>query len=290
VAVLSLGLGIGANTTIFTLINEVFLHPLPMRESSRLVGVYTTDERNRDAGFFGNANPMSRLNFEDIRDRNQVFEGMAAAGFIGLGVSDGQGEPEQVFGQIVTDNYFSLLGPPMAAGRGFTAGTDQSPGAAPEAVLSYGLWQRRFGGDPCMVGRTINLNGHAYTVIGVTERSEARRHRWPGRVPFSYREATSGFLRETWTAARWQVVGRLAPGVCRGRGANRQSHCLAADYPDANRGRGVVVQPLADASLSPNPAQRQQFNPRARRWPRPRVRRLRQWPTMLARAAARRRR
>jgi len=270
VAVLSLGLGIGANTTIFTLINEVFLHPLPMRESSRLVGVYTTDERNRDAGFFGNANPMSRLNFEDIRDRNQVFEGLAAAGFIGVGVSDGQGEPEQVFGQIVTDNYFSLLGPPMAAGRGLTAGTDQSPGAAPEAVLSYGLWQRRFGGDPGMVGRTITLNGHAYTVVGVT--GEAFRGTgaiggpalW---VPFSmYREATSGFIRETWDSRRalvFQVVGRLAPGVlleAAGANVTTIAASLAADYPDDNRGRGVVVQPLADASLSPNPAQRQQFN------------------------------
>jgi predicted permease len=269
VAVLSLGLGIGANTTIFTLINEVFLKPMPLREPSRLVGVFTTDERNRDAGFFGNANPVSRLNFEDFRDRNQVFEGLAAAAFIGVGISEGQGEPEQVFGQIVTDNYFSLLGPAMAAGRGFTPGTDRTPGAAPEAVLSYGLWQRRFGGDPGMIGRTITLNGHAYTVVGVT--GEAFRGTgaiggpavW---VPFSmYREATSGFLRETWDSRRalvFQVVGRLAAGVSLdAAGANLAAIAasLAADFPDDNRGRGVAVQPLADAALSPNPAQRRQF-------------------------------
>ncbi|MCC7180640.1 MAG: ABC transporter permease [Acidobacteria bacterium] len=269
VAALSLGLGIGANTTIFTLVNEVFLNPLPMHEPSRLVGVFTTDERNRSAGFFGNANPMSRLNFEDLRDRNQVLEGMAAAGFIGVGVSDGQGEPEQVFGQIATDNYFSLLGAPMAAGRAFTPGTDRTPGASPEVVLSYGLWQRRFGGDPGVVGRTVTLNGHAYTVVGVT----AEAFRGTGAiggpalwVPFSmYREATSGFIRETWDSRRalvLQVVGRLAPGVSlEAAGANLAAigASLAADYPDDNRGRGVVVQPLADVSLSPSPAQRQQL-------------------------------
>lgn len=138
VAVLSLGLGIGANTTIFSLINEVFLRPLPLHEPARLVGVFTTDERNRAAGPIGGAAPMSRPNFEDLRDGNRTFEGMAAAGFIGLGISNGQGEPEQVFAQIVTDNFFSLLGPPMAAGRGFTSGTDDTPGAAPEVVLSVG--------------------------------------------------------------------------------------------------------------------------------------------------------
>ena len=270
VAVLSLGLGIGANTTIFTLINEVFLQPLPLREPSRLVGVFTTDQRNRDAGFFGGANPVSRPNFEDLRDRNEVFDGVAAAAFIGLGLSSGAGEPEQLFAQIVTDNYFSLLGPPMAVGRGFTAGTDDTLGAAPETVLSHGLWQRRFGGDPGIVGRPISLNGFNYTVVGVA--GEAFRGTgaiggpalW---VPFSmYREATSGFVREVWDSRRallLQVVGRLRPGVTL-EGANANlgaiAASLAADHPNENRGRGVRVEPLVEAALSPNPAQRRQFS------------------------------
>ena len=85
VAVLSLGLGIGANTAIFTLINEVFLRPLPLRDPTRLVGIFTTDERNQDGGLFGGSNPISRLNFEDYRDRNQAFEGLAAASLRGGG-------------------------------------------------------------------------------------------------------------------------------------------------------------------------------------------------------------
>ena len=169
VAVLSLGLGIGANTTIFTLINEVFLQPCPCA-SRRAWLACSRPTSGTDAGFFGGANPVSRPNFEDLRERNEVLEGLAAAAFIGLGLSSGAGEPEQVFAQIVTDNYFALLGPPMAAGRGFTAGTDDMPGAASETVLSHGLWQRRFGADPGIVGRAITLNGHDYTVVGVPAR------------------------------------------------------------------------------------------------------------------------
>jgi predicted permease len=198
-----------------------------------------------------------------------VFEGVAAAVFITLGVSSGSGEPEQVFAEIVTDNYFSLLGPPMTAGRGFTAGTDDTPGAAPEAVLSHGLWQRRFGGDRGVVGRTITLNGSAYTVVGVA--GEAFRGTgaiggpalW---VPFSmYREATSGFVREVWDSRRallLQVVGRLRPGVTVDAARANLSALaagLAADYPDDNRGRGVRVEALVEAALAPNPAQRRQF-------------------------------
>jgi predicted permease len=270
VAVLSLGLGIGANTTIFSLINEVFLRPMPLTEPARLVGVFTSDERNRGAGPIGGVAPMSRLNFEDLRDRNQVFDGMAAAGFTGLGLSSGQGEPEQIFAQIVTDNYFSLLGPPMAAGRGFTPGTDDKPGAAPEAVLSYGLWQRRFGLDPGIIGRSITLNSHAYTVVGIAGQAFRGVGGLGGPalwVPFSmHREATSGFLRETWDSRRalnLQVIGRLAPGATiESAAANLGAIAagLAADYPNDNRGRSVTLQPLIEAALSPNPEQRRQFN------------------------------
>ena len=268
VAVLSLGLGIGANTTIFTLINEVFLRPLPMRESSRLAGIFTTDDRNRAAAGFGGTMPMSRLNFEDYRDKNQVLEGMTAIAFSPFAVASGQGEPEQLFGQLVTGNYFTLLGAPMAAGRGFVPGEDAAPGAAPVAVLSYGLWQRRFGGSPALIGQTITLNGRAFTVVGVT----AEAFNGTGGVfgpalwvPFAmYREVTTGFLRDNWDSRRalnFQVVGRLKPGVTIDAAQANLSAIatsLAEAYPNDNRGRGVALQLLADTVLSPNPAQRQQ--------------------------------
>jgi predicted permease len=267
VAALSLGLGIGANTTIFTLVNEVFLRPLPMRDPSRLVAVFTTDDRNRSGGF-GGTMPMSRLNFEDYRDKNQVLDGMTAMGFIPVGVSSGQGEPEQIFGQIVTGNYFSLLGAPMAAGRGFVPAEDSAPGAAPVVVLSYGLWQRRFGGA-AMVGQAITLNGRSFTVVGVT----AEGFNGTGGVfgpalwvPWAmYREVTTGFLRNNWDSRRalnFQIVGRLKPGVTvEAAQANLGTiaTALAEAYPNDNRGRSIAVLPLADTVLSPNPQQRQQF-------------------------------
>ena len=114
VAAMSLGLGIGANTTIFTLINEVFLRPLPLREPSRLVSVFTADERNRQQAF-GGFMPTSRLNFEDYKQRNEVFEGLVAYGFTAVSLSGG-GEPEQVPAEIVSPGYFSLLGAPLVMG------------------------------------------------------------------------------------------------------------------------------------------------------------------------------
>src|SRR5687767_2579786 len=166
VAAVSLGLGIGANTTIFTLINEIFLRPLPMREPSQVVSIFTADERNRQQAF-GGFMPTSRLNFEDYRAKNQVFDGLVAHAFTGVSLS-GNGEPEQVPAEIVSPGYFNLLAPPLVAGRPFLPDEERTVGAAPVTVISYGLWQRRFGGDPNVIGRTTTLNGRAFTIVGVT--------------------------------------------------------------------------------------------------------------------------
>ena len=137
VAALSLGLGIGANTTIFTLINEVFLRPLPLKDPSQLVSVFTADERNRQQAF-GGFMPTSRMNFADYREKNAVFEGLVAQAFTAVSLAGG-GEPEQVPAEIVSPGYFELLGAPMAVGRAFLPVEEQRLGAAPIAVLSYGL-------------------------------------------------------------------------------------------------------------------------------------------------------
>src|SRR5262245_39059081 len=112
VAALSLGLGIGANTLIFSLVNEVFLRPLAMKEPNRLVSLFTADQRNRETQL-GSFLPTSRLNFEDYRQRNQAFEAVTAQGGVALSISGGTGEPEQVGGELVTGNYFTLLGAPI---------------------------------------------------------------------------------------------------------------------------------------------------------------------------------
>src|SRR5262245_26663340 len=165
VAALSLALGIGANTTIFTLINAVLLNPLPVQDPSQLVSVFTTDERNQDPAF--GFLQLSPLNYMDLRDKNDVFSGLAAHNGLPLSISSGTGEPQQVFGEIVTGNYFSVLGAKPLIGRTFTADEDKTPGEKLVAVLGYGEWQKRFGGDPSVVGRTLTLNGQAFTVLGV---------------------------------------------------------------------------------------------------------------------------
>src|SRR5881628_1741033 len=161
IAALSLALGIGANTTIFTLINAVLLNPLPVEEPSRLVAVFTTDERN--TGGFNSFLQTSALNFRDFRDKNDVFAGLTGHQGLPLSISGGKGEPQQIFGELVTGNYFSLLGAKPLLGRGFHEEEDRVPGANLVTVLSYNTWQTRFGADPAIVGRIITLNNQGFT-------------------------------------------------------------------------------------------------------------------------------
>ncbi len=257
VAALSLALGIGANTTMFTVVNAVLLNPLPVKDSSRLVSVFTTDER---AGPFGAFAQMSRPNFEDLRDKNDTLDGMIAAAFVPMNLS-GRGEPEQVFGEIVTGNYFDVLGAPIAAGRGFRASADDTPGASAVVVLSHGLWQRRYGGRADIVGDTITVNGRAFTVIGVTGEGFRGTTTLGGPemwVPFGlHREVTTGFTAENWDSRRallFQVNGRLRPGATAEQAqANLKGLAKALEeaFPSDNRGRTVTVVPLAQSTINP---------------------------------------
>src|SRR5262249_2298438 len=158
VAVLSLALGIGANTAIFSLVNAVLLRPLPVADPVRLLSVSTTDQKNP-----GNL-PLSHLNFKDLRAQNGVFTDMAAFTFNQVNYSAGR-ESEQVVVQVVTANYFTLLGTQPALGRAFLP--EEEATAAPVAVVSDGFWQRSLGSDPNIVGKTLTLNRVPYTVIGV---------------------------------------------------------------------------------------------------------------------------
>ena len=137
---------------------------MPIRDIDRVVVVTTkecaTGRRPRTHG-------TSRLNFEDLRSQANVFSDASIMAFTPVAMAGG-GEPEQVFGQLVSGSFFDLLGAPLAAGRGFGTEDDRDFGARPVTVLSYGLWQRRFGGRPDIVGQGITLNGHHFTVIGVT--------------------------------------------------------------------------------------------------------------------------
>src|SRR5262245_24348290 len=150
-AVVSLGLGVGANTTIFSLVNEVLLHPFPIQEPARVVSFFTTDAKNKDR--FQSFMTTSYPNYKDYREQAaSVFSGMTASAFTPLSLTSG-GDPEQIFGELVVGNYFDVLSVRAALGQtfSFTPAEDEQVGAHPVVVLSHGLWSRRFGANPALV-------------------------------------------------------------------------------------------------------------------------------------------
>jgi macrolide transport system ATP-binding/permease protein len=158
-AIITLGLGIGANTAIFSLVNTVMLRRLPVAAAERIVEVIPLGKGNSIGAF---SYPI----YKDFRDKNEAFDGLAAYCFAPMSLSQ-DGVNERAWGYLVTGNYFDMLGVRAIKGRMFTQEEDRVPGANPVAVVSYGCWQRRFGGDPNLAGKTIKLNGHDFTVVGV---------------------------------------------------------------------------------------------------------------------------
>src|ERR1051325_7776361 len=162
VAVLSLALGIGANTAIFTVTNAIFLSPLPVEEPSRLMLVQMSDRFTKSASGTGRTG-ISPLNYFDIRDQNDVFSNLAA--FMGGGVTlSGRGDPRPLVMQLVSGNYFDTLGVKPMLGRTFLPGEGLRDGADPIVVLSYSMWSNRFGADAALIGQSIVLNQSSFTV------------------------------------------------------------------------------------------------------------------------------
>src|SRR5262245_35831922 len=151
VAALSLALGIGANTAIFRLVDKVIIRKAPVEEPERLVVL------NIDSGR-GLGTIFSYPDFADYRDRNEIFEGLVCYAQRALTLNEG-GQAERIQGTIVSGNYFTALRVQPALGRGFLPEEDKTRGSHPVVVLSHGLWQRRFGADPGLVGKAVNLNG-----------------------------------------------------------------------------------------------------------------------------------
>jgi putative ABC transport system permease protein len=161
IAALTLALGVGANTAIFSVVNAVLLRSLPYQKADELAFIFSTNTRNEGEG------PISPVTYLNLRNHNSVFSEMAALDLRGWAANlTGDGEPERLQGYKVSANLFHMLGVAPALGRTFLAEEDR-PGSDRVVVLSNALWQRRFGGDAGLIGREINLNGGAYTVIGV---------------------------------------------------------------------------------------------------------------------------
>src|SRR5690348_5173640 len=159
-AILSMALGIGANTAIFSLVDTVLLRPLPVREPSQLIAV---DGQLRNGAEF---TLQSYLNYKDYRDRNTVFSGLFVyrTTVSSLTVNNSS---QRVWGYLVSGNYFDVLGVKPMLGRAFLPEEDQTPDSHPVAVIGYNCWQRRFGGDPQIVGKTVEFNGRPFSIIGV---------------------------------------------------------------------------------------------------------------------------
>ncbi len=161
IAILTLALGIGANTTIFSWINAALLNPVPGLAAPREV-VSLTLSKPGDNPF-----PFTYPDLQAMRDGQQSFTDITACGFAQMSLTS-KSKPERVFGMVASANYFDVLGVRPILGRGFLPAEDEKPGGAPVAVLSYRLWQTHFGANPEIVGRSIEINQHPYTIVGVT--------------------------------------------------------------------------------------------------------------------------
>ncbi len=248
VAVATLALGIGANTTMFSVVNATLLRPLPFPDADRLTTVWKSRITDPD-----DLNIVSYPNYRDYLERSTVFEHLALFDSAGRGYTlTGQGaEAEQASGVRVTASFFDVLGVRPQLGRTFLPEEEQ-PGRDRVVVLSHGLWSRRFAADPSILEKTIQIDGRAYTVVGVM----------PSHFQFQFWSVRP---RELWVPAGWTEgdlhrwsnsfvsIGRLKPGVglaeariqmdAIGRG-------LEKEYPDANAGQTVRLIPMSEYGLT----------------------------------------
>jgi predicted permease len=250
VAALTLALGIGANTAVFSIIGSVLYPPLQVTEPQQLVSVYGTVKSN----YGGTSFP----DYIDYRDRLQSYDGLAAYGRIPLKLRAGD-DTEEIGAELVTGNFFSTLGIGAGAGRLLTADDDRM--AAAVAVVSHRMWRERFGGDPQLIGRSVNLNGQEFTVVGVApEGFSGILLDWSKQpqvwIPMAhhltaFRGADLLFKRDS----RWlMVVGRLKNGVSIEQAEAETKTLagqLAASLPQNDEGRSVVLFPTAQTRFWP---------------------------------------
>lgn len=264
VAILTLGLGIGVNSSIFSLVNAVLFRPLPVHRSHELVNVYGHPATSEDL------DTSSHPDFRDFRARTQTLSGMIAYTnfFANLSI---EGSSELVVGEVVSQDYFTLLGVRPALGRAFTADEFRAEGASPVAVISHPFWQGRFAGDPGILGRTFRLNGLTYTVVGVAPRDfggmfpAVTAQMW---LPLSMVEAVEpmGAQRvvgqgqgETRLERRgfrflW-VKGRMKPGISLAAVQAELSGIaaqLAAEHPETNELERIRVFATDDVAFTPD--------------------------------------
>jgi predicted permease len=240
IAVVTLALGIGANTAIFSLVNTVLLRPLPVPHPEQLVEVYGTFHNGADYTI------QSYLNYKDYRDRNDVFSGLMAYRFAPMSVSH-EGRNERVWGYLVSGNYFDVLGVQPFLGRYFLPEEDKTPSSHPVAVISYGCWQKRFASGRDVVGQNLVLNGHVFTIVGVTPKGfNGTEIAYAPELFVPMMMAHEIEPGSSWLDSRDSdnlfAVGRLKPGLTTAQAESALRTItlqLAKEYPQENEGRGV---------------------------------------------------
>ena len=245
VAVLTLALGIGANSTIFSWVNAVLLSPLPgVENSNEVYEVTNVTSEGRNVSF-------SYPNFEDVRDRATLLEGITVHSFLPLNLSRGD-EAERVWGALVSGNFFDVLRVKALRGRTFLPEENEVPERDAVLVIGYGLWQKSFGSDPAIVGQTVTVNTHPFTIIGVLPEE------FQGPMTALDLSAYAPMMMQpllqpggNWLQARgngWmQSKARLKPGVTQAQAQaelDTIAKQLAEEYPGTNEGRGLAIYPL----------------------------------------------
>ncbi|HYY94051.1 MAG TPA: ABC transporter permease [Pyrinomonadaceae bacterium] len=248
VAVVTLALGIGANTAIFSLIDKLLWRQLPVSEPGRLVLLSAESLNPRFLNTI-----FSYPDYKDYRDRNSVLSGLVAFRDAEVTVGAGEGA-ERVNGELVSGNYFDVLGVRAERGRAIRPEDDAAPGQSMVVVLSHGLWQRRFGADPPVVGQTVTLGGASYTVVGVAPAGfnglalERPTYFW---VPLAAEQQLTGeqlFALDKRGAAWLRLVGRLKPGVSLEQ-ARAGLDLLARQVRDANTPEGERGRPFYERRM-----------------------------------------
>jgi putative ABC transport system permease protein len=238
VSIVTLALGIGANTAIFTVVNAVVLRPLPFQDGDRLAVVWTTKDTNQEQA-------LSFADYNDLKNQTKTFSAVGGASPLWNFTLTGSGEPEPLQGMYVSASLFELLRVAPARGRNFT-NDDDRVGGAPVAIISHSLWQRRFGGDENVVGKQMMVSGVSTTVIGVMpvgfQVLDPAAELW---LPLAQNQFASSGRQ----VRLLSVVGRLADGLkpaAAGNEMNAIASQWAAQYPDTNSGVGMRVVPMHD--------------------------------------------
>ncbi|MGB6683728.1 MAG: ABC transporter permease, partial [Candidatus Acidiferrum sp.] len=256
VAVLSLTLGIGVNTTIFTLAKAIFLKTIPVKEPSRLMSLFSTAQSH--GGPLQEYLPTPYWNAVDYREKNDVFSGAAIAVPAEADLTLG-GKKVQTFCELVNANFFDVVGVQPQVGRGFSEEEGKTP--VPVVVLSYALWNREFGGDPKLVGRTIQLNEQDFTVIGIMPSyfhdvgALGSTGAW---IPMLMHDQVLTDENKKWFNDRGfrmtAMVGRLKPGVTVAQARDSIHNLgleLEKEYPKDNGGRNEMLVPIDQTAIPP---------------------------------------